>query len=500
MVSKLLKLRLSFGLWFLLILIFLGLNLSHLLEFTPIWPDESIFGDVAFNLLKMGQISTELWKGIFLGVTQHAFWYPPIFFYLLAFWFRIFGFSIISQRYLSLFISILFITIFFICSRFLIGKEIPKLSKTKVSLFSFLGSLFLIVDPTFLRSATISRPEILVLTLVTCSAMLVIKFLDSKIKAPLKIILMVISGLLIGISMLIHFLAGIFFLSFVLYLMFLSPKKIISEKRYYFIVAALVPIVIWILTILPELNILRSQLGVVAQGRNLTPNWLNLSFTVLPPLHRAVFLIYLIITLTFFTICLLIKKSNLILIGLILGASWIFAYYGQIEWYAVYITPLIYLTLILMLVLLNNYKKIIFFKDLKFLPTSILVVLFFIDLNNYINYATDSADKSYLEVMKSVRTVVPPGKTVFLSSIPDMYYAFKSDANYKLYETPMAKTEKGDFEDLLASLDYVVLNMRISDSFTGNMLYEYLKENAAETIKVSSGGYSVFVYKLKRKN
>ena len=223
--------RLSFTLLSLLILIFLALNMPHLLEFTPVWPDEAWIADVALNILKTGQVSTDIWNGMIPGASQHVFWYPPVFFYLLAFWFKIFGFSIITQRLLALFISALFISLFYFFSKLLISKEAPKISETKMFLFAFLGSLLLIIDPTFFRSSVLSRPEILILVLVTCSLLLISKALSlTDRRVAVKGICFIIAGLLIGVSVLTHFLAGILLLTLLFYVT-LSLKKFFFDKK-----------------------------------------------------------------------------------------------------------------------------------------------------------------------------------------------------------------------------------------------------------------------------
>lgn len=491
--------NLNFILLFSLILILLFLNLPHLLELTPVWPDESIFGDIALNLLKTGQLSTELWKGMMPGATQHVFWYPPIFFYLLASWFKIIGFSIVIQRLFSLLISVLYISIFFVFAKSLIYKEAPKLSATKVSLLAFLGSLLLIIDPTFLKSSVISRPEVLVLVLITSSAMLILKSSELKMRTSLRMMLLAVSGLLLSIAVLVHFLAGIFLLALAFYLIVISSRKFLLDKGFYlFIVSVSVPIIVWFLAILPDIQIFKSQLEVVSQGRNLIPNWLILSFSVLPSTHRITFLIYLVVNLTLVVIYLLTRKSYLLLISLISAAAWISSYFGQIEWYAVYITPFIYVTLILLFIISISKKKSPLLKSLNVLVVSALSIILILAVNNYINITSIAADQSYLEFLKNVKSSIPKWKTVFLSSIPDTYYAFKSDDSYRLYEFPMAKTNQEDFKRLLRQLDYVVINSPLSNMYVGNALDSYLQENAEEAQKITGGGYSVFVYKLKK--
>lgn len=493
--------RFSVALLILLVLFFLSLNLPHLLEFTPVWPDEAWISDVALNILKTGQPGTRIW-GEIPDATKHALWYPPIFLYLLAGWFKVFGFSIVIQRSLSVVITVIFISIFYIFSKFLISEESGKISNTKASLLAFLGSTLLIIDPTFFKASVISRPEILVLDFITLSGFLLFKILSGKLTKTWEMVFLILSGLFIGLSVMTHFLAGIFLASFLLYwLFFIFNKKSFFDKNFYiFMVFAFIPSAIWILSNLDNLNILKSQVMLLAQERTLIPSWLNLSFSILPLTNRISYLLYLIVTFILFTVYLMTKKNHLLIPLLLSGAAWVFAYFGKIEWYAVYITPFVYIALILLLVYSISNKKGFLLKDLKYSVISISVILFILGVNNYINIASYTNGKSYFELEKKARLAIPKGKTVFLSSIPDLYYAFKPDNSYQLYRLPLVEVNPDDFKKVLTKLDYAAINFSLSNAFIKNMQDNFLEENTSKKFKITAGGYEVYIYELKHKD
>ncbi|MCL5784710.1 MAG: glycosyltransferase family 39 protein [Patescibacteria group bacterium] len=489
--------KLHFILLSLLIAIFLFLNVPHLLDLFPVWPDESSLGDVALGIIRNGKPTTELWGNLISSVSHEVFWYPPVFLYLLSFWFKFFGFSIVNQRLLSIVLGCVFLDVFFIFSKLLINKEAPKISEIKSAFLAFLGSFLLIIDPTFSKSAIVSRPEMLIMILVVGAAALVLKMLDLK-NIHSKLFL-VVGGLLVGMAPMVHFLAGVFVLALVFFLA-LSERNFFNKKSFWiFVASAALPSLLWLLTILPNLSVLSSQLNLEAQGRNMTPGWLNMSFTSLPLVYRLSFLIYFIITLTFFVLSALTKRAHWLLISLMLGAAWMYAFFGKIEWYSVYITPFAYAALILLLVYSIGSKKKLLMHDLRVSAISISAVLLILGINNYLSVVSNSADKSYTNFAEKVRSIVPAGKIVFLSSIPDLYYAFRSDGDYKLYEFPQVKTNQDDFKGLLDYLDYVVINAPLSNAFIGSMLDNYLQENVINVIKVDDGGYKVLIYELKHK-
>ncbi len=145
----------SQSLLLILILLFFGLSIKSLFLKEPaVWPDEAITADIAKNIVEKGQPSTELWQGLLKGVEKRASFYPPIFFYILAFWFKVNGLSIANQRLLTFVFSLGFLLIFY---RFC---QLILKSRSKISL---LPLFLLTIDFTFVKASRISHPEIFVL-------------------------------------------------------------------------------------------------------------------------------------------------------------------------------------------------------------------------------------------------------------------------------------------------------------------------------------------------
>lgn len=141
-----------------LVIVFILIGLALFLKEPPVWPDEAIYADIAQNLVQDNRLGTDLWRETIPGVENYALWYPPVFFYLLSFWFKIFGFSIINQRLLSFLMAIVVI-IFYT----LLSKELIKKDKNNLALIVILSLFGLISDVVFLKASRVSRPEIFIL-------------------------------------------------------------------------------------------------------------------------------------------------------------------------------------------------------------------------------------------------------------------------------------------------------------------------------------------------
>ena len=85
-----------------IIITFTLFNLFKLDQFPPSWPDESLYADVAYNLKHHYQLSSSLWQHFVPQTEYRALWYPPLHFHLVAFSHFLFGFSLFSQRLISL--------------------------------------------------------------------------------------------------------------------------------------------------------------------------------------------------------------------------------------------------------------------------------------------------------------------------------------------------------------------------------------------------------------
>lgn len=462
-------------------LFFVFLNASLLLKYPDIWPDEAIYADIANNLSTENRLGTTLWQGLIPNVESYAFWYPPVFFYILAFWEKLFDLSIFSQRFFSLLIGSFVVFLFYFFSKIFFKKN---------SLWFILLFLFMLVtDFNFLRAVRISRPEIFVLFFGIISFLFYIK---NK-----KSIGLSIAGFFSSLAALTHIIALFIPLSIALHFLIINKLNSFKSKYFYiFLFSFLVPIIIWLTSIYPHIDILKEQILLAVIRKNIDQTWLLYVFSSNQPfLIKILNFDYLFFALIFVIFAFIYRKNkNYLFLTIIIVLSFSFAIFSKQFWYYLYPIPFVYLGITLLL--LQNLKKI--YKHI--LVTFILIlILTNIALQSLIIF--DGWEKSYENYTLEILKIIPENKTVFLSSIPDPYYAFKTkDRNNKLYEFPVLHTKKENYLNVLNNSDYIIYNGSYDAPIFGDFLENYIKKNGLNFYKVGElSGYKTLIIELKPK-
>jgi 4-amino-4-deoxy-L-arabinose transferase-like glycosyltransferase len=101
----------------LLILLVVAVCAPLLLKFPPPGGDEPGFIDPAINLLRQGHLGTTLYGGLIPGMARHVYWQPPLYFLVLAVWFKADGIGLIQARLLSVVLGAAVILIVYAYSR-----------------------------------------------------------------------------------------------------------------------------------------------------------------------------------------------------------------------------------------------------------------------------------------------------------------------------------------------------------------------------------------------
>jgi len=191
------------------------------------------------------------------------------------------------------------------------------------------------------------------------------------------------------------------------------------------------------------------------------------------------------------------KKSFLLLaLGLIL--SWFFVISGKGCWYPVLVLPFVYLSLAVLL-----KEKL----DLKIKLT--LALILFLNLlanfrlHSYLLLTIGKKDHySYKNFTQEILKIIPEGKTVFLSVIPNPYFGFKeAQRSNRLYEFPVTATDRKNYTKVLDDSDFVIYNRSYEEVVYGDFLWQYLERNKLRIYKIGQPfQYQTSIIELKPKS
>lgn len=520
----------STGIILSLLFIYLIFSVSVLFDDPSVWPDEAIYGDISYNLLTKNQVGTELWNGVVKGFENYYLALPPFYFYISAFWFKLFGFSIITQRLLSVSLGAGAIVIFYFL--------IKRLLNSKTNFIPWFMTLLLTTDPTFLQRVRIARPEILVIVLYLLSLFAFVKaYSENSISR--KNLLLFTSGFISGLSLITHLASVGFTLSLLIFLIF--SQRTFQNLKYliYFAVGIILPLIAWVIFLYPNYSLLVEQLNLVQLSRDYTVPWyINVYYFTYP--YKLNFFIYIFTTISFIFFSFRQKNPFYSLISYFLVLSWIFATIGEIFWYIIYPIIFSYLALAILLekYLLNNqtsfklittnFKTTWISSWMKIFRTryvrtntisrvklkytrgvsswSFIVSLTLISICLFLLYSNVSYYKSkidtyrysneYQTFLNQIKESVPPGKVVYLSTIPDAYYAFEKGRN-RLYAFPALFSDLDSFENTLNQTDYLIFNNAyIPNPRAVEYLDRYMGENT-KNIKEITSPYKLFIVELK---
>ena len=486
---------LKYDLIFLLLVSFYTIIASSLLLFEPrIWPDEAYLADIAGNILGYGRMGTDLWGTIIFGAQNHFFWYPPLYLLSLAGFFKAFGISIFNQRIFTVLIGEAFLFIYY-----LFGKSITAKYKPWIGNFIVFSSIvLLIVDPIFQRGARIGRSEILVLFFITLGLLLFGSVFNKT--NPKKKLIYFLSGLSIGLASITHLIASIFFIAIVAIILIQGRSKILTKPNVYLFLGFIAPLILWIVSISPNYYPFLKQLSLQRHYHKLVISHIEAVYKHGSVNEQLTYTIYIILTLLTLSWSLIKKNLNYLLIVFILILSWGICILGKLEWNSIYFLPFLYLLSTIISYNLIRSKK--WFQ--KLVGISILIAFAYlvaVNIKTYVqSYKTYAAHKQdYEYVGREITSIIPQGKSVYLSSIPDFYFVLRN--KYTLYQFPPLPPKVNEYLDLLDKTDYVVINIHLEAIYVGGLLARYVDLNKASEYTVGSSAlYQARVIELIPRN
>lgn len=472
----------------LIILIFIGLSLVVLLNFPPIWPDEALYADVVRNYFAQGQLKVSILGNMLLGAKEHAYWNPPMFFYLLIFWFKLFPQDIFHLRLLSLSVSVCYLVI----TGLIIKQLWPKISFLVFTIFL----LFITTNQIFFGAAHVSRPEIFVLLF---GSLALLCYIWSEKYRPNNILkrrlLLIVSGFWCSITFLIHMLGLMFLLAILSHWFYKKRQKIFHDVGFYlFLLVFALPLIIWLITLIPHWQIFAAQMFLAVQNKTLgSPSFVNIirfsSWRL-----KLEFVNYIAMTVLVFWY--VIRKSNKIkmqILVIFLALAWLIQFSGKMLWYFVYIIPFAYLGLIITFKTspYNMVRKIVLF--------SLFLALFLnLDQLREILFNNYTHRNDYYIFTTALAKEIPRGKKILIAVIPTPYFGLINSNDYEIYQIPALNTNKNTYLETLNRIDYVVYSEDYNYLGLRDLFKKYIALNTQRTIPINIADFiKAYIFELK---
>jgi len=468
-----------------IILVFFILLLFLLHSKFPIFMDEALYSDITNNFIRGNGFGTSLFKDFIPYVERYSYWYPPVYFLVLATTYLLFGVSITTARLLSLLCGSLVLT-----SIYFLTKHWYRSDKTII-----ITLIVLATDHYFQDGSIVARMEILTLLFGVFALHHHLNFLSKKTTSH-----NLASGVFSALSLLTHPTAAIILIPIIISLTF--QKKLIWKKRITNLAIYGLPIVfclsIWIVSFWKNKEIFLVQNIVQLHRKQYSSSFVIETFKY-KYLHRIVLSVYYLSNL-YFVISLLIKKElrslkRFLLACLVLTSSILPILFKEM-WY------LIYTSFFGAIVLSLNIENFLTSKKIKLLAILAIIVpvinsaIFF----NRVNEINNSHD--YFELSQKLASYLPAKAKVLSASYPDpFFYIEKERPDVQMRVTPNnPESEPIDvdvYNKIFNDVDYI-----IASYFLNNYIYQYIEMNQEEILYdnyAETGKERIWVLKLKNK-
>ena len=497
-----------------LLFLFLLFSLTVIYDYPPVWPDETVFADTAYELAFHGRLATPVWSYVAEEMSERAVWYPPVHFMMLALVYRVFGFGIFQTRMLSVFFGL--VSIIFL---FLVSLRLTRGNRS----VSLLVACLTMIDPVFIRGTIIGRGDIIVVGFILVAFACFLYLGARKVKYPLI-------GFLTGLATLIHPLGIIGFASiFIISLIGKNQGTRRSKNVLYLTLPFVFLLLLWSLYALKDLDRFVEQFFGQAGGQTTvqmsdvlfllffvktyfysTPAWLNNAYVFY--LLFSCFAVIVLAILVFY-----MKNRgewNTVMVFVFLAFSILAYTFGPLRhsmWYNIYVQPFLYLSVGLFfcnrsrLIECSSRKHDVLFKYVTSLSI-LVVVIFFLTVDALNLTRTLNSSMNYLEFGSEVLSLIPDDATVFIASTPDPYFVLKnSGKNLRLYtfvhmgSYPMEES----YNRILADIDYFVFSGTPEKHFMSpydvRLLNDFIRDNTTfhAVIGDSKDYYPAVVYKSR---
>lgn len=228
--------------------LFLAILCHYGCDFHPCSPDETVFLQPAQNLAEGKGMGTPLLDDLLPGISQKTYWQPPVYFLTLSAWGSLFGFDLISARWLSRILGTLGLVMLFAISR---HWGLPF----GISLFCVLWTA---LDYRYQISANIARMDILNFVFLLASVMAFTKGMNRQSNSAF-----LLSGFFGILSVLTHLISVPVILVLLVYLL----TQRLWKQAFYFVLPLLFGLLAWLVYALQDWSSFWGQMSLQFQRK-----------------------------------------------------------------------------------------------------------------------------------------------------------------------------------------------------------------------------------------
>jgi len=439
-----------------------------------VWSDEAIYVDIAKGLLQTGRLASELFGNAVYGLKTVAAWYPPLYFYVLALWIKVFGSSIESVRSLSLVLASLALVACFGIAKALFKKR--SLALVTLWLIS--------TDYFFGRSSRLARMDIFNFCLLSYSYWFYLKSNGKNWR-------LLGSGMFSGLALLAHPLGLIGIVLITLHIVFSTKDwKLGIQKLAVFAFPILLAGVFWALSLGGYWQIFYEQWRLQVARKNQ-----SISYTLELWQNGLIYWKWLFATfalgLLYAGLRFLFKKEQrdlFLFLGLLISGVMLLT--GKEMFYPLYYQPfasLIVVSLTLETAKQRPWVEYIFWTGVA-LVLLVNVKLFLVTYETY-----GGKEQNYASYGAQISSALPKKATVYLSALPDPYFVLQNKPGLTFREFPTMFTTDKQYYELLDSADYVVHNNVFDPRLTRYLQLNELRQKSL----TQAAYYDIMVTKLK---
>lgn len=460
------KLLISIGL-----VVYFCLALLLLTKDPVVFPDETSFAMISLNLVEKELFSITAFSSQLPAIQREDFVYHgPIYYWLLAVVFKIFGFGLLSLRLTSVMMGL-----GVVISVYWLARELGIKSR-----LAWLPGLLLSTDYYFLRTSRFGRPEILIALLGVLSLIVYLKlhlnqswqnYLSLGVLLALGILSHLALGWLIPIAIGVHLLIS------------QSWQLLFNKKIIGLLLITGISLLSWFVYSARTLN----DLGKVstAIGVRFKPSFHSVQMIINGDIVvKIIFLIYGLVLIGL--IMIKTKSRREIFWTIVSGVLWAGVIIGGIDWYLGLLALPAYVALTMLInrfqVKPNSfqYNGLILITCLVFILSGLeqLRLNIFYKNYNYFEYSREISDYLPTGAKVWMRPLIPDAAFYLIEKRPDLRLAFEEYFDY----------DKSRQKQNLEKADYVIV-YGVDDQ-----AMDYLKPYQIEAKLIAP----VAIYQIKR--